>query len=171
MLDSMYFRSPPEVDRAREAFRNIDLSKENGDRFFSEVGPGNVILGGKHMPFERFCDYQELLRIFREDDPDKYRVIHKGTPFLFLAWTAHDMRNFESALFYLDAAIAEDIRDLKKRSGNSAGWMNLPACLVLTLNGAGSLSSLRNLLEVQINRFNRASGHTISVERLCGTSW
>jgi hypothetical protein len=34
-----------------------------------------------------------------QTDVDKYRKMHKGTPFGFLSWLAFDMRNYEKAMF------------------------------------------------------------------------
>lgn len=118
----MYFLNPIQVENALQRFREIEISdSENGDSLFSEYGPGNI--GNRiDKPYERFSDYENLLRKFCKDDPEKYQIIHKGTPFYFLAWTAYDLKNFEKALFYMDAAISEDMK-------NSNDWLQEPAAM------------------------------------------
>ena len=108
----MYIMPPDSVKAVRKAFEEIEIGPgNNGDALFVEHIPGHL---GEEIdrPFELFSDHETLLQILRNDDPVKYQTIHKGTPFFFMAWTAYDMRNFEKALFYLDAAIAEDDLDV-----------------------------------------------------------
>jgi hypothetical protein len=116
-------------------------------------------------PFERFSDYEELLSILQRDDPQKYVKIHKGTPFYFLAWTALDMKNYEKAIFYMDAAISEDINN------HTASWINCSAGSFVTLNLGSTQSSprvgqeLRRCVIDQLEGFNRISGRDpISLE-------
>jgi len=94
----------------RQAFSDLNISNaSDGDRFFEKFGPGNatrVI----DSPLERFHDYELLLIIISVDDPDKYKEIHKGTPFYFLGWLAFEIRNYEAANFYMSAALSEDKR-------------------------------------------------------------
>ncbi|WP_157067415.1 hypothetical protein [Desulfosarcina cetonica] len=130
---------------------------EDGDWFFSTFGPGNV-LNWVDRPYERSSDYEELLRILEEDDTEKYHSIHKGTPFYFLSWTAFDLRNFEKALFYIDAAISEDIRKLPN------DWINQPGAAFLTLQdphtqvASRTIENVRQYLVQELNRFNNISG-------------
>ncbi len=75
------------------------------------------------------------------------------------------MGNYEKALFYMDAAISEDIRK------DRVGWLNNPAGSFLTLGPPNIQAAMRvapllsRLLEDQLNRFNLVSGRIpISVE-------
>jgi hypothetical protein len=85
-------------------------------------------------------------------NPEKLDRIHKGTPFFFLAWSAFDMGAYERALFYLDAALSEDI-------DNSSDWRNLPACKLMRLQQNAKTAAdriipeLRNRIENQLRRF------------------
>ena len=75
----MYFLTLSEVESALLRFREIQLNdSENGDSLFSKYGPGNIV-NAVDKPHERFSDYENLLRTFWQDDPDKYKKIHKGT--------------------------------------------------------------------------------------------
>jgi hypothetical protein len=94
----MYFLTPPLVELALQHFDHLELAQ--GDIFFSTFGPGNII-NATNKPHERFNDYEELLRLLRQRNQQKYEQIHKGTPFFFLSWLAFDLRNFEKALYYL----------------------------------------------------------------------
>ncbi|MBF0378212.1 MAG: hypothetical protein HQK72_12130 [Desulfamplus sp.] len=150
----MYFLTTPLVDLALQHFDHLPLAQ--GDNFFSTFGPGNLI-NATNKPHERFNDYEELLQRLRQRNQQKYEQVHKGTPFFFLSWLAFDLRNYEKALYYLDAAISEDV---KNAGGN---WINLPGAQFLTLTQqqhvAGRIiSTIRDLLEHEINRFNQISG-------------
>ena len=150
----MYFLTPPLVELALQHFDHIELAQ--GDNFFSTFGPGNLI-NATNKPHERFNDYEGLLQLLRKRNQQKYEQVHKGTPFFFLSWLAFDLRNFEKALYYLDAAISEDV---KNAGGN---WVNLPGAQFLKLTEqqhvAGRIiSKIKELLEDEINRFNQISG-------------
>jgi len=124
------------------------------DRFFRQYTIGNDTRT-INQPFERFQHYEELMRGLRLLDANKYERMHKGTPFFFMAWLSFDMRNFEKALFYLDAAISEDVQA-------THDWQTLPGVEFLKLSlgniAARTVVELRNALGVQINRFNTVSG-------------
>lgn len=149
------FLTPEKIAQARLSFRQLAISgPEDGDRFFEAYGPGNTI-NIADRPFERFEDYEMLLSIIKNDNPEKYDKIHKGTPFYFLAWTAFDLKNYEKAVFYMDAAIVEDIRK------DSVGWLGNPASQFLTLNHGGNQAAARitehliDTIEREISRFNK----------------
>jgi hypothetical protein len=157
----MFFRTLQEIDKIREEFKALEiLGKElkSGDDFFSKFGPGNVIQT-TDKPFERFSDYEELLCFLEKDNTVKYKQIHKGTPFYFLAWTALDMRNYEKALFYMDAAISEDIINQQK-----VPWINCSAGSFVTLNLGNTQSAprvgqeLKQVVVNQFTKFNAISG-------------
>lgn len=156
-----YFLSPEQLDEAIERYGKLVLNTKEeeiaqGERFFEEFGPGNL-LEITDRPFERFTDYEVLLREMLKKDTNKYRQIDKGTPFHFLGWTAFDLRNYEKALFYLDAAISEDIR-------NAPDWLSNPGARFLTLKEPEDQVSkrvvmqIRVALDAEITRFNAVSG-------------
>lgn len=152
------FFIPEKIAQARLSFRQLAIKgHEDGDRFFEAYGPGNTI-DIADRPFERFEDYEMLLGILKNDDPNKYDEIHKGTPFYFLAWTAFDLRNYEKAVFYMDSAILEDMRK------DPYGWLNNPASQFLTINHSDNQAAVRIIrqlkekIENEISRFNTISG-------------
>lgn len=81
----------------------------DADVFFGKYGVGNATLGADR-PLERMQAYELFLYILQTYDPDKFKIIHKGTPYYFIAWTAFQFANFENSLFYMDAAVSEDNR-------------------------------------------------------------
>lgn len=150
------FLSQEKIATARLAFRQLVIrGPEDGDRFFEAYGPGNT-LQVIERPFERFEDYELLLSIIKEDDPQKFAQIHKGTPYYFMGWLAFDLKNYEGAVFYMDAAIAEDIRK------DPTGWQNNPGNQFLTLSDNSQVAErmtkhLRELVDKELSRFNSIS--------------
>lgn len=86
-----------------------NLKQGEGDGFFARYGVGNNVQTDDR-PFERARAYELLLQILQEYDTEKYLSIHKGTPYYFIGWTALQFLDFEKALFYMDAAVSEDLR-------------------------------------------------------------
>jgi hypothetical protein len=132
------------------------LDPPNGDLLFNIFGPGNTV-NGPNRPFERFEQYEALLRLLRRHDQARYEKFHKGTAFWFLSWLAFDLRNYPKALFYMDAAISEDVR----RAPDI--WLKEPAGAFLTLaiegEGPGQhVSRLRQVINEHLARFNNLSG-------------
>lgn len=150
------FLSQEKIAAARLAFRQLIIrGHEDGDRFFEAYGPGNT-LQVIERPFERFEDYELLLSIIKEDDPQKFAQIHKGTPYYFMGWLAFDLKNYERAVFYMDSAIAEDIRK------DPTGWQNNPGNQFLTLSDDSQVAErmtkhLRELVDKELSRFNSIS--------------
>lgn len=91
-----------------EEFEKIQTSNE-ADKFFSKYGVANEVFTIKD-PLERAHAYELLLYILRTHDNRQYSKIHKGTPYYFIAWTLYQTASFERALFYMDAAVSEDLR-------------------------------------------------------------
>jgi hypothetical protein len=153
----MYFLTDPLVQLALQHFDQIvNPGIEEGDWYFSTFGPGNALYA-TDRPFERFHDYEDLLKLLQSRNHAKYEQIHKGTPFFFLAWLAYDLRNYEKTLYYLDAAISEDV----KNRGDQ--WINYPGACFLKLSAAPHVAGrviekIRLLLGAQIERFNSISG-------------
>lgn len=151
----MYFITPSLLNHAISVFRGLEdvTDPRIGDWFFETFGPGNFIFF-PDRPHERFCDYEELLLAIQQADPNKYLQIHKGTPFYYLSWTGFDLRNYEKALYYIDAAISEDIRQ------NPDDWINLPGSAFLVLRdpnnqvASRTIAQVRHYLENELNRFN-----------------
>lgn len=168
-MQSFFFWTQPEVSGVLLAFLTLsdaDVSNSTvGDRFFEAFGPGNTRLE-ENRPYERFHDYEALLKILWSTDARKYEIIHKGTPFYFLAWTAFDIGNWEKGVFYMDAALSEDYRR------DDRNWLEGSAAKLLLLqedHGGPAdrvASRLRRLVMNQIDRFNNVAAYpTTSIEQ------
>ena len=86
----------------------------------------------------------EVLRVLqecREADPRAFARIHKGGPYYWLGMSAFLMRDFESAVFYMDAAVAEDLRQDPQAT-------QTPAILFLMLRGDHPSQAAKDLVEM-----------------------
>jgi hypothetical protein len=106
-----------QVIGAKMSFRNlVELTPDDGDILFAMFGAGSGRYGvsGANQTlsntYERFSDYESLLKLLWEIDEEKFAVIHKGTPYYYMAWLSFQIKNFEKAVIYMDSAISEDIR-------------------------------------------------------------
>lgn len=94
---------------AKLAFENLQITGHHtGDNYFETFGVDNLAFADR--PFERFSCYEYLLEMCKDTDTTKFDQMHKGTPYYFLAWIALEIHDYEKATFYIDAAVAEDIR-------------------------------------------------------------
>lgn len=125
--------------------------------FFEKFGAGNSRIG-RDNPYERLAYYEFLLNSLLAHDLPKYQAVHKGTPFYIMAWLAFDLKNYEKALYYIDAAISEDVKNSR------ADWFNLPASNFLTLQNTEVQVARRTIeiihatLTAELSRFNTISG-------------
>ena len=142
------------IKAAEQVFRRLTYDKpKEANWFFELFGAGNTPYANR--PFERFTHYDRLMRVLLESDAQKLKCMHKGTPYYFLGWTAFQMGRFETALIYMDLAVAEDMR------ANPAGWRENPAGSFMMLNPDGGAASdivreIRAILGKQMQR-HRAS--------------
>jgi hypothetical protein len=160
-LDSIdrtfYILRNEKVAAALEEFHSLDpTSMQSADRLFETYGPGNII-ERMNSPVERFLDYESLLALLQRKDADKYRLLHKGTPFYFLFWTAFDARNYEKSVFYLDSAVSEDMRC------DPDNWIERPASKLLMLHDELQVAQrvkaqILGSLQFEFDRFNAVSG-------------
>lgn len=141
------------TDIARDAFiKGTFPDVKSADCFFLQHGIGNDPTQPS-LPFERHYYYELLLKKLQAADSNKYSQIHKGTPFYFLGWTAFDFGDYERAVFYMDAALAEDTK-------NVANWEEAPAAHFITLKDSGNQAAAvitRKLRQTIINEFSRFS--------------
>ena len=79
-----------------------------GCEFFGRFDFINDIALGQ--PYIGFCKGRDLLNLIQDICPNFYESVHKGTPFYWLGVAAFLISDFETALFFTDAAISEDIK-------------------------------------------------------------
>ena len=90
-----------------------------------------------------------MLNLLRQADQTKYERMHKGTPFYLMSWLAFDLRNYEKGLFYMDSAIAEDIRKTEL-TADPESWKNQPGTKFLLLAGGQPHVAQRSINRVQL---------------------
>lgn len=163
------FLSIPFIEEVKKTYQDLVTEVYPfGDSFFEQFGIGNVP-SNPDFPYERFCDYEELLKMLYKEDPIKYQLIHKGTPFYYMSWLAFDFRDFEKALFYIDAAISEDIR-AHQNTVTPDRWIECPGSAILTFRDSQQQVAQRTIVEIknclleQLDRFNSISGQNWTLE-------
>jgi hypothetical protein len=146
------------ISQALVEFSSLPLNDSaQANAFFEKFGAGNA-LSGPNQPYERLLVYEQLLNRLLIHDFPKYQNVHKGTPFYIMAWLAFDIRNYEKALYYIDAAISEDVRIAR------VNWSDLPASNFLTLRNSEAqvarrtIDIIRTTLGAELSRFNAVSG-------------
>lgn len=106
-------KDSPKGDRHNEALLIFNMytfdNWYTGDLFFEKYGTGAPVEGSER-PFERYQDYEDLLEILENSDSVKYKIMFKGTPFYIMAWLCFHMKHYEKGVYYMDAAISEDIK-------------------------------------------------------------
>lgn len=138
---------------------------DEADMFFAKYGVGNATLG-VHNPFERQLAYELLLQILKSIDPVQYQKIHKGTPYYFIGWTTYQYRDLAKAIFYMDAAVSEDLKfpDVQSKASTK------PALDFFLLNsqpgptGLATHLELRNIIDKTLQEYKTNGGGTISVD-------
>jgi hypothetical protein len=135
------------------------------DKFFAKYGVGNAI-AGVNNPFERQFAYEMLLQILLSLDPVKFQKIHKGTPYYFIGWTCYQYRDLAKAIFYMDAAVSEDLKILEVQ--NQVSTRPSLDFFLLNIhnepNGLATHIELRNIIEKTLKYYESNGGGAISVD-------
>jgi hypothetical protein len=145
-------------------YNNISTPTD-ADVFFEKYGVGNLERG-IHNPFERQNGYELLLYILNKCNQEKFQKIHKGTPYYFIAWTSYQYQDFAKAIYYMDAAVSEDLKFFEVQNrlttrpsldffllNNTPGPSGLPAHL-----------EFRNIMEKTFLSYKNNGGGVISID-------
>lgn len=146
------------------------------DAFFANFGPGNrynpylshaILID---TPYERLFTYEHILHELEAADNTKYHIIHKGTPFYFMSWLAFTIQDYEKAVFYMDAAVGEDIRAAAGTTTPDS-WQGAPGASFLLLYptitvppGRAITIALTNSLNTNITRLNHNTGSALTLD-------
>lgn len=152
------------ADTLISQYKNISTPQE-ADTFFEIFGVGNVG-SGVHNPSDRQLAYELLLKILQSIDPVQYHKIHKGTPYYFIGWTSYQYKDFAKAIFYMDAAVSEDLK-FSEVQNKLATRPALDFFLLKTEAGPSALAThleLYNTVDKTIEKFKAASGGLITIE-------
>jgi len=122
--------------------------KMNSEEFFKKYGVGNAKIG-IDRPLERMEAYELLLDLLVTIDAKINKIIHKGTPYYFLGWLAFQLRDFSKAMFYMDAAVNEDLKfpDIKNKKSTTPALEFFLLSLKLDKKPSG-VSDHSNLIEI-----------------------
>jgi hypothetical protein len=111
--------------------------------------------------------WEYVLGLLQNEDEQRYRVMHKGTPFYFAGMASYLGRDFEKALFYMDAALEEDLRLHK------TAWPSVPSGKFVLLDSDSPdqfarplVVRTRDLFEDVIGKISTEGGIGLSVEDL-----
>ena len=69
----------------------------------------------------------QLLTGIKELAPQQYQAAHKGTPFYVMGFAAFGSHDYDTATFFFDAAVSEDLK-------NHPSQLETPALLFMQLN-------------------------------------
>ncbi len=136
-LDNFLSKFPTEEGKKEilDEFSNIDKSISlQADRFFEKWGGGYFTVDSQNIPHDkrnhlgRISAYFDLFNLVKKHYPDKFVRIHKGTPYCILGWLFIDIGDYGQGIFYIDAAVSEDIRI------DPFGWKKRPAYNFFSLN-------------------------------------
>lgn len=149
----------------REILTSI-RSWEEADRFFDSLefvhllhsgSPGNALLLGI-----------ESLEHCQRVAPDAYQAIHKGSPFYWLGMAAFLVHDYETAVFFFDAGVAEDLR-----KGNDPVNNSTPGFRFVQIEGDNDQQAALQLVrllqakvEASINDYNARPGRPAIVTPL-----
>lgn len=161
-------RTPPKLyqgsDQLVIQYKKISTPTE-ADVFFAKFGVGNRTAGIDY-PFERQTAYENLLEILKQIDVVQYHKIHKGTPYYFISWTAYQYLNFSKSIFYMDAAVSEDLKFPDVQNGTNTR-PSLDFFLLNTEPGPSGLPAhieMRDIVQNGLKSYHMDGGGIISVE-------
>jgi hypothetical protein len=130
-----------------------DGRPEDGDAFFQRFTYTDGV-------FQTLTEGVNLLKKLKQLDNGAYVKIHKGTPFYWLGVAAFLVNDFQTATFFFDSAVSEDIRAGKDPVNNSA-----PALRFIQIEGEQPGQAAKRLVEAMqqkiedaIADYNKRSG-------------
>jgi hypothetical protein len=98
---------------------------------------------------------EQLLSKCHNLDRGAYEELHKGTPFYWLTWAAYTVHDYETAAFYIDAAVSEDLRSVD-RAGDDRATASSPALLFFLVDNSSNAQALQQIVEVLRGKFDTA---------------
>jgi hypothetical protein len=154
----------------RRLLDELPQTPSDEDHFFEAQPPKVVYKQGtepKELVYvvESFNLYQDMLHQIQRVAPRRFKTMHKGTPYYLMGWLAFAMKDYEKAVFFMDAALSEDL-------SNNPHWEGTPASSFLMISedyeraAAPEIArELRNEVNNMMRRFSNASPHTMTTKR------
>ena len=117
-------------------------------------------------PQESLAEYERILSQIKRVDPPRFGVMHKGTPYYLMGWLAYSSRDYESGVFYMDAALSED-------HANDLDWQGTPAAAFMFLNPTHPqaaanhiVAEIRQEVDAQVTRYQALAGTPFTTDDL-----
>jgi len=133
-------------------------SVPDADLFFRRFEYLNQLLGNN--PMMALVYGRQLLFHCKRFDPALYAKIHKGTPYYWLGMAAFFVKDFQTATFFFDAAVSEDIR-----AGLDPARNPSPSFHFILIDGGQPnqaaqllVKSMQRQIEAQIDQYNQRGG-------------
>lgn len=138
------------------------------------LGDTSIVPGVAHLeadrravdPQEPLADYARVLAQIKRVDGSRFGLMHKGTPYYMMGWLAYASRDYESGVFYMDAALSEDYANHTKPEGT-------PAAAFIFLNSAHPGASANHIVveiraevDAQIRRYAGLTGTKFTTDDL-----
>src|SRR5688572_13546572 len=86
-------------------FHQLGSAANDAEAFFNAFQFSQVF---RCSPLAQIQAWERVLYVLNTDNPQRYKSLHKGTPFYFLGVASYVSGDFERAMFYLDSALSSD---------------------------------------------------------------
>jgi tetratricopeptide (TPR) repeat protein len=120
--------------------------------------------------------WELLFKIIQDVDANRYKTMHKGTPFYFCGIAAFEGKDYERAVFYFDAALQEDVKNydkLIKDNPELKDYKDAPAALFLKLDvniqeqtAIDLTKRTKKLMEDSLKLFNKEAKSDFGLNKL-----
>jgi len=120
-------------DEFREA-----TARDQGTEYFQSFHFGTLVNYGH--PLAAFEEAIHVLAECKSVDEVAYDKIHKGGPYYWLGMAAFIAKDYETAVYFMDAAVSQDLR----RDENN---LETPALLFIQLRGGHPAQAAKHLVE------------------------
>lgn len=148
-----------EFDNFEEKYWHYKLyNVKNMDNLYAKFRENIILPNRKYIdPLNEINIYKKLLKRIKKQNEEKYKKIHKGTPFFWIGLSSFFLKKYDDSIFYMDAALAED-----KKNHPSNVWPDSGAGMFFKLNtdyfrmytDFPDIVHLKDLLNNELNRFN-----------------
>jgi hypothetical protein len=145
-------------EELRQMILNVPATTGDADRFFTNFG--YLVRLRERNYTAALNEGLALLETCRQLTPQAYETIHKGTPYYWLGMAAFLSHDYQTATFFFDAGVSEDLRKGSDPVNNSTPGLRFiqiqgdqpeQAALVL-------VQKTQTLVERSINDYNGRPG-------------
>ena len=136
-------------EEIRDLLNHTDDSREAGDDFYNRFDYVQELFAGNYSA--ALYKGLHLLSVCQEVAPDKYRSMHKGTPYYWLGMAAFLLHDYQTAVYFFDAGALEDLE-----RGAHPVTNPFPGLLFIQIRGDQPFQAARELVQVTEQRVERA---------------